>query len=137
MVLEGVVTNVAAFGAFIDIGVHQDGLAHVSELSDKYIKDPREVVKTGQIVKVRVLEVDVPRKRIGLSLKLTVARDAPVGERRSAAPPPSGRPQNAPGRGGSGGLKPKGGQASPPVATKASPMGTLGNLLSEAMKAKR
>jgi uncharacterized protein len=137
MVLEGVVTNVAAFGAFIDIGVHQDGLAHVSELSDKYIKDPREVVKTGQIVKVRVLEVDAPRKRIALSLKLTVARDAPTGERRGSAAPPSGRPQNTPGRGGPGGNKPKGGQAAAPVTTKPSPMGTLGNLLSEAMKAKR
>jgi protein Tex len=69
MQVEGVVTNVAAFGAFVDIGVHQDGLVHVSELSDRFVKDPREVVKAGQKVKVRVVEVDVPRKRIALSMK--------------------------------------------------------------------
>ncbi|WP_179852914.1 Tex family protein [Streptomyces sp. 1331.2] len=70
MVLEGVVTNVAAFGAFVDVGVHQDGLVHVSALSRTFVKDPREVVKPGDIVKVRVLTVDVPRKRIGLTLRL-------------------------------------------------------------------
>jgi uncharacterized protein len=70
MRLEGVVTNVAAFGAFIDIGVHQDGLAHVSALSKNYVKDPREVVKPGDIVKVKVLDVDIPRKRISLTLRL-------------------------------------------------------------------
>ena len=69
MELEGVVSNVAAFGAFVDIGVHQDGLVHVSELADHFVKDPREVVKVGQIVKVRVLEVDVARNRISLSMK--------------------------------------------------------------------
>lgn len=69
MELEGVVSNVAAFGAFVDIGVHQDGLVHVSELADHFVKDPREVVKVGQIVKVRVLEVDVSRNRISLSMK--------------------------------------------------------------------
>ncbi|MFI6045578.1 Tex family protein [Nocardia sp. NPDC051321] len=70
MVLEGVVTNVAAFGAFVDIGVHQDGLVHVSAMSHNFIKDPREVVNTGDVVKVKVLEVDVARQRIGLSLRL-------------------------------------------------------------------
>ncbi|MFD8493187.1 Tex family protein [Amycolatopsis sp. NPDC059657] len=70
MRLEGVVTNVAAFGAFIDVGVHQDGLAHVSALSKNFVKDPREVVKPGDIVKVKVLEVDIPRKRISLTLRL-------------------------------------------------------------------
>ncbi len=69
MVLEGTVTNVAAFGAFVDIGVHQDGLVHVSQLADRFVKDPHEVVKTGQVVKVTVTEVDVPRKRIGLTMK--------------------------------------------------------------------
>ena len=64
MVLEGVVTNVAAFGAFVDIGVHQDGLVHVSALSKSFVKDPRSVVKPGDIVRVKVLEVDKPRKRI-------------------------------------------------------------------------
>lgn len=75
MILEGVVTNVAAFGAFIDIGVHQDGLVHISALSDTYVKDPRDVVKAGDIVKVRVLEVDIPRKRIALTRRL---EDVPV-----------------------------------------------------------
>ncbi|BCF88134.1 Tex family protein [Paraburkholderia largidicola] len=70
MVLEGVVTNVAAFGAFIDIGVHQDGLVHVSAMSTKFIKDPHEVVKAGQIVKVKVLEVDVKRQRISLTMRM-------------------------------------------------------------------
>jgi uncharacterized protein len=70
MILEGVVTNVAAFGAFIDIGVHQDGLVHVSALADKFVKDPHEVVKAGQVVKVKVLELDVKRRRIGLTMKL-------------------------------------------------------------------
>ena len=78
MVLEGVVSNVAAFGAFVDIGVHQDGLVHISALSDRYVKDPREVVKAGDIVKVKVLEVDVARKRIALTRRM----DDPVGEAR-------------------------------------------------------
>ncbi len=69
MVLEGTVTNVAAFGAFVDIGVHQDGLVHVSQLADRFVKDPHEVVKTGQVVKVTVVDVDVPRKRIGLTMR--------------------------------------------------------------------
>jgi uncharacterized protein len=71
MILEGTVSNVAAFGAFIDLGVHQDGLVHVSQLSNKFITDAREVVKTGDIVKVKVTEVDVARKRIGLTMKLS------------------------------------------------------------------
>jgi uncharacterized protein len=80
MVLEGTVSNVAAFGAFVDLGVHQDGLVHVSQLSNKFVTDAREVVKTGDIVKVKVLEVDVARKRISLTMKLDAAparRDAP------------------------------------------------------------
>ena len=71
MVLEGVITNVTNFGAFVDIGVHQDGLVHISMLADKFIKDPREVVKAGDVVKVKVLEVDVQRKRIALTMRLT------------------------------------------------------------------
>ncbi|MFB9486104.1 Tex family protein [Nonomuraea dietziae] len=70
MILEGVVTNVAAFGAFVDVGVHQDGLVHVSAMSRTFVKDPRDVVKPGDIVKVKVLEVDIPRKRISLTLRL-------------------------------------------------------------------
>ncbi len=84
MLLEGTVTNVAAFGAFVDVGVHQDGLVHVSQLADRFVKDPHEVVKAGDVVKVRVLEVDVPRKRIGLSMR----KD---GGGRDAAPKPAGK----------------------------------------------
>ena len=69
MLLEGTVTNVAAFGAFVDVGVHQDGLVHVSQLADAFVKDPHAVVKAGDVVKVRVVEVDVARKRIGLTMK--------------------------------------------------------------------
>jgi uncharacterized protein len=70
MVLEGTVTNVTNFGAFVDIGVHQDGLVHISALADRFVKDPHEVVRTGDLVKVKVLEVDKPRKRIALSMRL-------------------------------------------------------------------
>jgi uncharacterized protein len=70
MILEGTVSNVAAFGAFVDLGVHQDGLVHVSQLAHKFVSDAREVVKTGDIVKVQVVEVDIPRKRISLTMKL-------------------------------------------------------------------
>jgi uncharacterized protein len=90
MVLEGVVTNVAAFGAFVDIGVHQDGLVHVSAMSTKFIKDPHEVVKAGQVVKVKVLEVDVKRQRIALTMRL--ADDAAPASRdeRGASRPGGG-----------------------------------------------
>ena len=81
MVLEGTVSNVAQFGAFVDLGVHQDGLVHVSQMSHKFVNDAREVVKTGQVVKVRVLEVDLARKRVSLTMKL----DAPAGAARNAA----------------------------------------------------
>ena len=70
MILEGVVTNVTNFGAFIDIGVHQDGLVHISALSNTFVKDPREVVKAGDVVKVKVMEIDIQRKRIALSMRL-------------------------------------------------------------------
>ena len=94
MVLEGVVTNVAAFGAFVDVGVHQDGLVHVSAMADRFVSDPHEVVKSGQVVKVKVLEVDVDRQRIGLSLRLN---DAPG----AGKPKQSGRPAGDQNRGGS------------------------------------
>ncbi|WP_422070531.1 Tex family protein [Streptomyces orinoci] len=85
MLLEGVVTNVAAFGAFVDIGVHQDGLVHVSAMSRNFVKDPRDVVKPGDIVRVKVLEVDVPRKRISLTLRLD-DEASPSRERQERAP---------------------------------------------------
>ena len=78
MVLEGVITNVAAFGAFVDIGVHQDGLVHVSALADKFVKDPHEVVKAGQVVKVKVLEVDIKRRRIALTMRMSDTPGAQV-----------------------------------------------------------
>ena len=107
MVLEGTVSNVAAFGAFVDLGVHQDGLIHVSQLANRFVSDAREIVKTGQIVKVKVLEVDVPRKRISLSMKLDAAAGktgrhgkSEPRENRYAPPPrgnkPGGRAPQAP-----------------------------------------
>ena len=84
MLLEGVVTNVANFGAFVDIGVHQDGLVHISALSSKFVKDPREVVKAGDVVKVKVLEVDLPRQRIALTMRLT--DDVPSAPKMGGAP---------------------------------------------------
>ncbi|MFN4238325.1 MAG: Tex family protein [Vogesella sp.] len=95
MILEGVVTNVANFGAFVDIGVHQDGLVHISALSNKFIDDPRKVVKAGDVVKVKVLEVDVPRKRIALTMRLD---DEPGAARSSAAPARGNEQRRAPGR---------------------------------------
>ncbi|MBO0873838.1 MAG: RNA-binding transcriptional accessory protein [Pseudonocardia sp.] len=110
MVLEGVVTNVAAFGAFVDVGVHQDGLVHVSAMSDRYVSDPREVVKPGDIVRVKVREVDIARKRISLTLRLD---DDPAAGRQRAGgrggdkPDRDGKPDRAGGRGGKGGGKPE------------------------------
>ena len=94
MELEGVVTNIVAFGAFVDIGVHQDGLVHVSQLSDRYVNDPNAVVTIGQKVKVRVLSVDLERNRIALSMKRDASPQrapAPKGNtvRAPKAPPPS------------------------------------------------
>ncbi|MBH1938190.1 RNA-binding transcriptional accessory protein [Streptomyces sp. AV19] len=105
MVLEGVVTNVAAFGAFVDVGVHQDGLVHVSAMSRTFVKDPRDVVKPGDIVRVKVLEVDVARKRISLTLRLEdetrpAAGRAPREQRRGNAAPRPRREAPAPAAGG-------------------------------------
>ncbi len=108
MLLEGVVTNVAAFGAFVDVGVHQDGLVHVSAMSKTFVKDPRDVVKPGDIVRVKVLDVDVPRKRISLTLRLDdEATPAPGGggPREVGGRPREGgggRPREGGGRGGGG-----------------------------------
>ncbi|WP_137725142.1 Tex family protein [Prescottella subtropica] len=96
MVLEGVVTNVAAFGAFVDVGVHQDGLVHVSAMSRNFVSDPREIVKSGDVVKVKVLEVDVDRQRIGLTLRLddeVGAAKGPKGSGGQRGPKGGGRPQ--------------------------------------------
>lgn len=85
MILEGVVTNVTAFGAFVDIGVHQDGLVHISALSEKFVTDPHQVVKSGQIVRVKVLDIDVKRRRIGLSMVLTKENEAYNGLQKESA----------------------------------------------------
>ncbi|MCP2250201.1 Tex family protein [Lentzea aerocolonigenes] len=112
MVLEGVVTNVAAFGAFVDIGVHQDGLVHISALSNNYVKDPRDVVKSGDVVRVKVLEVDEARKRIGLTLRLTDEPGKPAPKQQGGGGGRDRRPQR-------GGGQQRGGQQrnSPPPAS--------------------
>jgi uncharacterized protein len=104
MVLEGVVTNVAAFGAFVDVGVHQDGLVHVSAMSKTFVKDPRDVVKPGDVVKVKVVEVDIPRKRISLTLRLDdEATPAAAPQRERGSRPPQQRQGGNGGGGGGGG----------------------------------
>ena len=98
MILEGVVTNVTNFGAFIDIGVHQDGLAHISQLADRFVKDPHEVVQAGKVVKVKVLEIDLQRKRIALTLKLTEKAPAEARSRRDTRQNDQRSGQSKPGR---------------------------------------
>jgi len=127
MVLEGTVTNVTNFGAFVDVGVHQDGLVHISALSHTFVKDPHEVVKAGDIVQVKVMEVDVPRKRIGMSMRLD---DVP-GESDSRSGKKSPGSARSPQRKSSGGQR--SGQGNKPTS---SPMGSMGALLAEAMKKK-
>jgi uncharacterized protein len=147
MMLEGTVTNVAAFGAFVDIGVHQDGLVHVSQLADRFVKDPHEVVKAGDVVKVRVVEVDLPRKRIGLSMRSEATADAPArGGPRDSATARSGHKGAAPARGGQKDAPPaergksaRGGGASgrpktPEPAARPEETGALGAALRDAMK---
>jgi uncharacterized protein len=125
MVLEGTVTNVTHFGAFVDIGVHQDGLVHISALSDRFIDDPRSVVKAGDIVTVKVMSVDIPRKRVGLSMRLDDEPEQPdaPGSTASAAPRKPARSSRQ------GGQRQGNQQSEPPAA-----MGALGAAL---MKAKR
>ena len=106
MLLEGVVTNVAAFGAFVDVGVHQDGLVHVSAMSHQFVSDPREVVKSGDVVRVKVLEVDEARKRISLTLRLD---DEPGGGRAAGPWPEQGPEPGAQGRA----TRPQGRRAGP------------------------
>ncbi len=136
MTLEGVVTNVTNFGAFVDIGVHQDGLVHISALANSFVKDPRDVVKAGDVVKVKVLEVDLKRKRVALTMRLQ--ESAP-----SAAAPANARPaktgQGAPKNGGGKGGQPrsngggKGGQQKNRQSQQQQPMTAMGSALAEAM----
>jgi len=122
MMLEGTVTNVAAFGAFVDIGVHQDGLVHISQLADRFVKDPHEVVKAGDVVKVRVVEVDIPRKRIGLSMRRE-ARPDEAAPRPDAQKRPLGKPRGKP--------------AAATPAESAGAQGALAAALQRAMRDKR
>ncbi|MFY0619744.1 Tex family protein [Shimia sp.] len=136
MVLEGTVTNVAAFGAFVDVGVHQDGLVHVSQLADRFVKDPHEVVKAGDVVKVTVTEVDAPRKRIGLSMRKDGGASAKedrnarsgFGGKGRGGPAPKG--QGPRGGGGSHSAKPK------PGGKPDAGNGALGAALLDAMRKK-
>ena len=106
MVLEGTVTNVAAFGAFVDVGVHQDGLVHVSALANRFVSDPREVVKSGQVVRVKVLEADPERKRISLTLRLDDEPAASGGRSASGGRAASGG-RTAPQQPRAGGKRPE------------------------------
>jgi uncharacterized protein len=116
MALEGTVTNVTAFGAFVDVGVHQDGLVHISQLADRFVQDPHSVVKAGDVVKVRVLDVDMPRKRIALTMR----RQADAGAERPARGGEKGRPAPP-----AGGAQPA---AKPPAR------GALGDALMDALR---
>ncbi|WP_445401795.1 Tex family protein [Zobellella sp. An-6] len=129
MVLEGVVTNVTNFGAFVDIGVHQDGLVHISALTDRFIKDPREVVKAGDIVKVKVLEVDLQRNRIALTMRLE----------QSAADQAAGKPrrdERNQGNRGTGGNKSQSGNR-PARREQPAPQGAMGAALAAALQKKK
>ena len=121
MVLEGSVTNVTNFGAFVDIGVHQDGLVHISALSHTFVKDPREVVKAGDIVKVKVMEVDIPRKRIGLSMRMD---DQPGAD-------------NKPARGADRNSGRSAGRKSQPGQGQGAPQGAMAGALAQAMASAR
>ena len=124
MSLEGTVTNVAAFGAFVDIGVHQDGLVHISQLADRFVKDPNEVVKVGDVVRVRVTEVDIPRKRIGLTMRKDGGAQSDRSPRAGTA---SGRPPA-----GQVSRGPKGGKPAP--RGNDGGQGALGAALMDAMR---
>jgi uncharacterized protein len=125
MLLEGVVTNVANFGAFVDIGVHQDGLVHISALANKFVKDPRDVVKTGEIVSVKVLEIDMDRKRISLTMRLTDESQAKPTVAKNQQP--SERKYDKPNKDRSGSNQAK---------TKAKPPSAFGEALFDALKTK-
>lgn len=120
MVLEGVITNVAAFGAFVDVGVHQDGLVHVSALANRFVKDPHDMVKPGQIVRVKVLDVDVKRQRISLTMRLDDQAS------------PAGRQFNAPAAAQHAATDGRPTRPSPPAARPSQPMGALAQALARA-----
>ncbi|PZS18394.1 MAG: RNA-binding transcriptional accessory protein [Pseudonocardiales bacterium] len=127
MILEGMVTNVAAFGAFVDVGVHQDGLVHVSAMSKTFVKDPREVVKPGDVVRVKVLDVDVPRNRIGLTLRL----DDPGLDDPAEPKPPAGTSRGSTGKPAAGATR-KAAVKRPPAPGKPAAGGALADALRRA-----
>jgi protein Tex len=134
MVLEGMVTNVAAFGAFVDVGVHQDGLVHVSAMSKTFVKDPRDVVKPGDVVRVKVLDVDVPRNRISLTLRLEDPAEPkpPAGtSRKAAAKPPTDAPRKSAGKPPAGESR-KAAAQRPPAPSKPAASGALAEALRRA-----
>ncbi|MDT7596469.1 MAG: protein Tex [Pseudonocardiales bacterium] len=134
MVLEGMVTNVAAFGAFVDVGVHQDGLVHVSAMSKTFVKDPRDVVKPGDVVRVKVLDVDVPRNRISLTLRLDDPAEPkpPAGtSRKAAAKPPTDAPRKSAGKPPAGESR-KAAAQRPPAPSKPAASGALAEALRRA-----
>ena len=128
MVLEGSVTNVTNFGAFVDIGVHQDGLVHISALSHDFVKDPREVVKAGDIVKVKVMDVDIPRKRIALSMRM----DDQPGEKSGKRPAANNQRRESADK--SSGTGHKGGQK---AGAKADQKGAMAGALAQALASAR
>ena len=134
MVLEGVVTNVAAFGAFVDVGVHQDGLVHVSAMSRNFVSDPHSVVKSGDVVRVKVLSVDIPRHRISLTLRLDDEGPPPADRRRQADDRPSGNSgrtgRGSPNRSGASGSG--SGRPGPKSSREAAPDGALADALRRA-----
>ncbi|MDX1466738.1 MAG: S1 RNA-binding domain-containing protein, partial [Halomonas sp.] len=125
MILEGSVTNVTHFGAFVDIGVHQDGLVHISALSESFVEDPRSVVKAGDIVRVKVMSVDLPRSRIGLTMRLGDQPEAPGDEG------PAGKSRRA---GGEARGRGKAARSQAPKPEQGGQMGALGAALLKAKK---
>ena len=130
MVLEGSVTNVTNFGAFVDIGVHQDGLVHISALSNTFVKDPREVVKAGDIVKVKVMDVDIPRKRIALSMRM----DDQPGEKSETRPAGGNQRGDSAGKRSAGGRDQSRDQKS---GAKAEQKGAMAGALAQALASAR
>lgn len=137
MILEGVISNVANFGAFVDIGVHQDGLVHISAITNKFIKDPREVVKTGEIVKVKVMEVDVNRKRISLTMRLDDDAHAAQSHSKDRPNARQGNPTSAPSKAGSSAKHSAGAKSNQAGANKVN-NAMMGNAFADAFaKAKK
>jgi uncharacterized protein len=135
MVLEGTVTNVTSFGAFVDIGVHQDGLVHISAMSDKFVKDPRDVTKAGAIVQVKVMAIDEARKRIGLSMRLSdSAADQDEGGRQGRRPAKAGRESGRADSRGAPGKSRSGNKSSSTKSTEKVPSGAFANAFARALE---